>query len=78
MVERRRRGLSAPFGASGGIPVSEPELDMARVRPRQMGVCVIALLWAAWRWLAPGHAAVGPPMRSIDRELEESWPSWER
>jgi len=36
----------------------------------------VAGLLAAWRWLAPSRAAMGPPARSIDRELEESWPSW--
>jgi len=32
-----------------------------------------------WRWLTPfGRIVVGTPRRSVERELEEAWPSGER
>jgi hypothetical protein len=30
------------------------------------------------RWLMPGAHPVGAPMRSVDRELEDLWPSGNR
>src|SRR5208337_5072980 len=71
---RARRFNSVLGSARAGI--SEPELDMRRTPMRRGGR--IAGLFAAWRWLVPGRSGLGPPTRSIDRELEESWPSWHR
>ena len=53
--------------------VNEPELDMNRTRPRASGFSrLIELL----RWLTPiSREVVGPPRRSVGRELEEDWPS---
>lgn len=53
--------------------VVEPELDMNRQHRRES-----ALLLRFWRfiqWLTPESGMVGPPMRSIARELEERFPS---
>ncbi len=56
--------------------VVEPELDMNRIRPRQSA---LSRLFEILRWLTPaGHQVVGPPRRSVGRELEEAWPSGER
>ena len=73
MVERRRSGrTNSLFGSTAEI--REPELDMRRKAPRRTGR--VASLLAAWKWLAPGHSAMGSPTRSVDREHEEAFPSW--
>lgn len=77
MVGRGRPSrLGSLFGRSEAGRVREPELDMQRgtVQPARR----MAVLYAAWRWLAPGRAGPAAPMRSVDRELEESWPSYHR
>jgi hypothetical protein len=57
--------------------VIEPELDMDRLRPQQLPT--MGKLRGLMRWLLPSeHGRVRPPMRSIERELEEVWPSGER
>jgi hypothetical protein len=58
---------------SGASRVVEPELDMNR-----RGPAVVAprnRLSELLRWLSPGGRPMGPPMRSVDRELQEVWPS---
>jgi hypothetical protein len=56
--------------------VIEPELDMKRRRPRPSA---LGRILEMLRWLTPeGREAVGPPRRSVARELEEAWPSIER
>ncbi|MGD0075650.1 MAG: hypothetical protein ABSD31_15110 [Candidatus Binataceae bacterium] len=69
------RRFNSVFG-SARAGIREPELDMRRTP----APCVsrIAGLIAALRWLAPARAVTGPPTRSIDRELEESWPTYDR
>jgi hypothetical protein len=58
------------------VRVVEPELDMNRMRPRQSP---LGRLIQMFRWLTPtGRDVVGPPRRSIGRELEEAWPSNEK
>jgi hypothetical protein len=58
------------------VRVVEPELDMKRMRPRPSALGrIIEIL----RWLAPiSREPVGPPRRSVGRELEEAWPSVEK
>jgi hypothetical protein len=55
--------------------VVEPELDMNRFQPQQS--TAVSRLKGLVRWLTPGgqSSLVGAPMRSVDRELEEAWPS---
>ena len=56
--------------------VIEAELDMNRLAARPSTAARILDLW---RWLMPlGRFTVGTPKRSIERELEEAWPSYER
>lgn len=56
--------------------VVEPELDMERSRPKQLGVAEIVR--ELIRMLVPaGQRAGRSPMRSIAREIEEVWPSRE-
>ena len=53
--------------------VVEPELDMDRQHRRES--TLLFRLWQLIRWLMPESGMVGPPMRSIARELEERFPS---
>ena len=74
-MERSRRFSVAPdrVRADQNASVVEPELDMNRQHRRES-----ALLLRFWRfiqWLTPESGMVGPPMRSIARELEERFPS---
>jgi hypothetical protein len=56
--------------------VIEPELDMDRLRQRQLPA--VNILRELMRKLVPsGQWAVHSPMRSIAREIEEAWPSSE-
>jgi len=56
--------------------VIEPELDMNRLAERGSAVGRIVELI---RWLLQlGRTVIGPPRRSVERELEEVWPSNER
>jgi hypothetical protein len=56
--------------------VIEHELDMNRVGSQPSPT--VSKLRGWMRWLMPGTHPVGAPMRSIDRELEEVWPSGSR
>jgi hypothetical protein len=58
------------------VRVVEPELDMHRIRPR---TSALGRIFELLRWLTPtGREMVGPPRRSVGRELEEAWPSVEK
>jgi hypothetical protein len=56
--------------------VIEHELDMNRVRTQPSATASKLRRWM--RWLMPGAHRVGAPMRSVDRELEDVWPSGNR
>ena len=57
--------------------VVEHELDMNRIGSQPSSVAASRLReWV--RWLMPGTHQVGAPMRSVDRELEDVWPSGSR
>jgi len=56
--------------------VIEHELDMNRIRTQPSATASKLRVWM--RWLMPGAHPVGPPMRSVDRELEDVWPSGNR
>lgn len=53
--------------------IVEPELDMNRPRPEASTVAT--RLRDFIRWLVPINHMVGTPMRSVDRERQETWPS---
>ena len=53
--------------------VVEPELDMNRQHRRESAL--VLRFWRLIQWLTPESGMVGPPMRSIARELEERFPS---
>lgn len=56
--------------------VVEHELDMNRSEAQSSAAASRLRGWM--RWLMPGTHAVGAPMRSVDRELEDVWPSGNR
>jgi hypothetical protein len=56
--------------------VVEHELDMNRIGAQPSAAVTRLRGWV--RWLMPGTDPVGAPMRSIDRELEDVWPSGNR
>jgi len=54
--------------------VVEPELDMDRLRRKQLAA--VNIFRGLMRKLVPaGQWVVRSPMRSIAREIEEAWPS---
>ncbi|MBF6559310.1 MAG: hypothetical protein IVW56_03385 [Candidatus Binataceae bacterium] len=57
--------------------VVEHELDMNRLGTSPPSA--LAKIRQLMRWLRPsGNAVAGAPMRSVDRELEDVWPSGNR
>jgi hypothetical protein len=73
-MEGRRRLPQTPR-LSGFVHISEPELDMRREGGAQPGAFA-RLLELVRRLISDGGTIVSP-MRSIGRELEESWPTGE-
>jgi hypothetical protein len=73
-MDGRRSRLEAPQPAQLSN-VHEPELDMRRCAQAPAGV--FARVYGSIRKLIVDGRGAGSPMRSIARELEESWPSGE-
>ncbi len=73
-MDGRRRSPQTPRTA-GFVHISEPELDMRRDSARPSGA--MERLLDAVRRLIFDRARMVSPMRSIARELEESWPAGE-
>lgn len=71
------RDFASPDRETGEfVRVVEPELDMKRMRPQPSA---LGRLIEKLRWFAPiRREIVGPPRRSVGRELEEAWPSIEK
>jgi hypothetical protein len=68
-----------PFGRISNnmrAQVVEHELDMNRIGSQPSATASKLRGWI--RWLMPGSHPVGAPMRSVDRELEDVWPSGNR
>ncbi len=73
-MDGRRRSPLTPRTA-GLVHVSEPELDMRRDSARPSGA--MERLFDLVRRMIFDRARMVSPMRSIGRELEESWPASE-
>lgn len=73
-MEGRRRSPQAAR-LDGSVQISEHELDMCRETAADTSTlaCVRNLI----RVLISGSRSIVSPMRSIARELEESWPTGE-
>jgi len=76
-LERSRRfsvALDRAHTDQHGLVV-EPELDMNRQSGREPAL--LLRFWRLIQWLTPESEKVGPPMRSIAREIEERFPSYD-
>ena len=73
----RHTVLATLFGVDRLNRVTEPELDMKRPLLASGGG-LTERLQAVLRWFVPGGDRIGPPTRSVDRELQESWPGLDR
>ena len=73
-MEGRRRSPQVPR-LSGSVHINEPELDMCRAGPGETSILTRVLNMILT--LISGSGSIGSPMRSIGRELEESWPTGE-
>jgi len=69
-----RRVIFAGLGLANrhNSRIVEHELDM--VRSAERPVAVVRPLARILNWLMPSERLVGPPMRSVARELEETYP----
>jgi hypothetical protein len=71
-MDGRMRSLRASH-LTGLSHINEPELDMHRHRGIETGT--LGRVYGMIRKLISDRRSIVPPMRSIGRELEESWPT---
>lgn len=74
MESRRFSFALARARAEKPGPVVEHELDMNRQAYRRPAAALVRLREFI-RWLTPQPGLVGPPRRSVAREIEERFPS---
>ena len=73
-MEERRIFFAGNADASRhGSKIVEHDLDM--VRSAERPILVSGRLSRLLNWLMPADRTVGPPMRSVARELEEAFPA---
>ena len=74
---QERRVILAGIGLANrhNSRIIEHELDM--VRSAERPVAGMSPLTRILNWLMPSGRLVGPPMRSVARELEEAYPGRE-
>ena len=73
-MEERRLFFAGNADASRySSRIVEHDLDM--VRSAEPRVAVSGRLSRILNWLMPADRTVGPPMRSVARELEEAFPA---
>ena len=73
-MEERRLFFSGNADASRhGSRIVEHDLDMVRSAERPAPVS--GRFSRILNWLMPADRTVGPPMRSVARELEEAYPA---
>ncbi len=72
MEERRDIFASIGLATRNNSKIVEHELDM--VRSAERPVPVVPTLTRILNWLMPAGRVIGPPMRSVARELEETFP----
>ena len=75
MEERRVIFASSRLANRHNSRIVEPELDMVRIAERP--VTGVRPLTRILNWLMPSGRLVAPPMRSVARELEETYPGRE-
>ena len=69
-----RRDILASIGLANrhNSKIVEHELDM--VRSEERSVVAVSTITRIINWLMPAGRVIGPPMRSVARELEEAYP----
>ena len=69
----RRSSKQSDFSSNRATRAVDAEIDMRRAAPRPstIGRKLARLL----RWMLPEGNPIGPPMRSVAREIEEVFPS---
>ena len=72
MAERRVILAGIGLASRHNSRIVEHELDM--VRSAERPVTGVRPLTRILNWLMPSGRLVGPPMRSVGRELEETYP----
>ena len=72
MEERRVIFASSRLANRHNSRIVEHELDM--VRSTERPTAGVPTLTRILNWLMPSVRQVGPPMRSVARELEEAFP----
>lgn len=73
MEERRIFFAGNAEASRHGSRIVEHDLDM--VRRAERPILVSGRLSRILNWLMPADRTVGPPMRSVARELEEAFPA---
>ena len=73
MEERRIFFAGNAEASRHGSRIVEHDLDM--VRRAERPIPVSGRLSRILNWLMPADRTVGPPMRSVARELEEAFPA---
>ena len=73
MDERRIFFAGNADASRHGSRIVEHDLDM--VRSAERPPAVTGRLSRILNWLMPAERTVGPPMRSVARELEEAFPA---
>jgi len=73
VAEWRRESAPAPLSDDARARIVDPELDMKRGRLTRP--VTFPQLRRLVDWLVPRSRAIGPPMRSVARELEEAFPA---
>lgn len=72
MEERRDIFASIRLANRHNSKIVEHELDM--VRSAERPVAAMSTITRIINWLMPAGRVIGPPMRSVARELEEAYP----
>jgi hypothetical protein len=70
---RWRSSKAIQFPQNHIARATDADLDMRRPAPRRSAI--VRNLSRVLRWMMPEGKTIGPPMRSIAREIEESFPS---
>jgi len=76
-MERRRLSF-AGFGLVKRDDARIVEHDLDMVRSMERPIAGVPTLTRILSWLMPSGRLVGPPMRSVARELEEAFPARDR
>jgi hypothetical protein len=70
---RWRSSKEVRFPQNHTARAADADLDMRRPPPRRSAI--IRNLARLLRWMMPEGKSMGPPMRSVAREIEEVFPS---